>query len=195
MASAGTARGRGTAGEPASFARMGRFLSISTPRLRLVAATAALESAARARDGSLELQLGASAAPDWPPQFAAEALGYWREPLERDSGLAGWTVWYWVEFAGEERRLVGYGGFAGAPKDGTVEIGYSVVESAQGRGLATEACRALIAWASCDERVRRVIAHTLVEPGPSQRVLTKLGFQQVGAGAEVGTLRHELELG
>jgi RimJ/RimL family protein N-acetyltransferase len=174
---------------------MGRFLAISTPRLRLVAASAGLEAAACARDGSLEQQLGASAAPDWPPQFAAEALGYWREPLERDPGLAGWTVWYWIEFVGDERRLVGYGGFVGAPKDGTVEIGYSVVDSAQGRGLASEACRALVAWASCDERVKRVIAHTLAEPGPSQRVLAKLGFQPVGAGAEAGTLRHELELG
>jgi hypothetical protein len=90
---------------------VGRFLAISTPRLRLVAASAALEAAACARDGSLEQQLGASAAPDWPPQFAAEALGYWREPLEREPGLVGWTVWYWIEFAGAEGRLVGYGGF------------------------------------------------------------------------------------
>jgi RimJ/RimL family protein N-acetyltransferase len=56
-----------------------------------------------------------------------------------------------------------------------VEIGYSVVPSWQRRGLATEACRALIesAWERC---AKMIIAHTFDNLEPSIGVLRKLGF-------------------
>jgi RimJ/RimL family protein N-acetyltransferase len=91
--------------------------------------------------------------------------------------------------------LCGYGGFKGAPQDGVVEIGYSVVPSLHRRGIAPEACEALIVWASRDARVQRVIAHTYPHLNPSIRVLEKLGFARAGDGDEPGTIRFELELG
>ncbi len=71
--------------------------------------------------------------------------------------------------------LVGTVGYKGPPRDGVVEIGYSVVPSWQRRGLATEACRALIesAW---ERGADVILAHTLDHLKPSIAVLCKLGF-------------------
>jgi len=168
---------------------------IRTERLRLVAATSAIERAAASGAPRLARALAAEVPPQWPPPLAADVLGYWAERLDRDPELSGWTSWYWL-LAEPERRelLIGYGGFKGAPDDdGTVEVGYGVLAPFQRRGIATEAVGALVAWALAHEQVERVIAHTLPELKPSQRVLEKLGFRRMGAGAEPGTIRFELE--
>ncbi|MBF6540574.1 GNAT family N-acetyltransferase [Nocardia farcinica] len=76
-------------------------------------------------------------------------------------------------------RVVGLGGFAGPPRDGVVEIGYSVAPSARGRGHATAAARAWIE-AARERGVRTVIAHTLAQENPSTAVLRRCGFVQTG---------------
>jgi RimJ/RimL family protein N-acetyltransferase len=78
-------------------------------------------------------------------------------------------------------RAVGSAGFKGPPDEhGVVEIAYAVVPSVEGRGYATEAAGALVAFASADERVRVVRAHTLPAANASTRVLTKCGFERIG---------------
>jgi len=169
---------------------------LETARLRLVGPDAALEAVAAAGGAALAHSLGAEVARDWPPPLTADVQGFWAEALSQEPALQGWTAWYWLLVDGRERPLLcGCGGFTGAPRESTVEIGYSLVESLHRRGLAPEACEALIAWASRDERVERVIAHTFPDLRPSIRVLEKLGFRRVGAGREPGTIRYELELG
>jgi RimJ/RimL family protein N-acetyltransferase len=91
--------------------------------------------------------------------------------------------------------LVGGAGFKGSPRDGVVEIGYSMLEAHQGHGYCTEAVRALIGWAFGHPEVRLVIAHTLPELRPSIRVMEKCGFVFTGQGpGEDGmqTVRYEL---
>lgn len=73
--------------------------------------------------------------------------------------------------------LVGFGGFKGPPDDDTVEIGYAVAPSVQGRGVATAATRLFVDRARRDG-VGRAIAHTLAEPGPSTTVLERCGFER-----------------
>ena len=76
--------------------------------------------------------------------------------------------------------------------DGTVEIGYSIVEAYQGRGIGTEIVAALVAHAFGDARVTRVIAETFPELVASIRVLEKNGFRRIEeAGAEPGVIRFE----
>ena len=175
---------------------MGASLVLETARLRLTAADARIEAAAARDANSLAAALGARIAEDWPPPFTADVQGFWAEALSQEPALQGWTGWYWQWMsAGESPLLCGYGGFKGAPHHGSVEIGYSVVPSRQRLGVAPEACEALIVWASRDERVQRVIAHTFPHLRPSIRVLEKLGFQRKGDGDEPGTIRFELELG
>lgn len=76
---------------------------------------------------------------------------------------------------------VGHAGFTKPPgPDGLVEIGYGVNPEYQGKGFATEATQALLAFAFESGRVRVVRAHTLPQPNASTRVLTKCGFQHLG---------------
>jgi RimJ/RimL family protein N-acetyltransferase len=120
--------------------------------------------------------LGAELAVDWPPEHHdRDTLRFWRDALEQPRA-AGW----WLHYALHVRRgggstLVGSVGYKGPPKDGVVEIGYSVVPSWRRQGLATEACLALIesAWR---RGATEVVAHTLAGLEPSIGVLRKLGF-------------------
>ena len=75
--------------------------------------------------------------------------------------------------------VIGLCGFAG-PRDtaGCVEIGYSIVPSYQGKGLASEAAQALIEFAKT-AGVSKVSAHTLAETNASTRVLEKCGFKRI----------------
>src|SRR5262245_6872366 len=70
--------------------------------------------------------------------------------------------------------VVGGCGFKGPPgTDGTVEIAYGVAPPHQGKGYATEAAEALVAYAFDSGRVRVVRAHTISAANASTRVLTK----------------------
>lgn len=65
-------------------------------------------------------------------------------------------------------------------EEGTVEIGYAIVESHWGKGIATEAVKALIRRISTRKDVRRVVAHTPLDRPASGRVVEKAGFVLVG---------------
>jgi RimJ/RimL family protein N-acetyltransferase len=81
----------------------------------------------------------------------------------------------------ETQSVVGSFGFKGPPDDdGVVEIAYGIVPAFQGRGYATEATGAGVAFAFASGRVRLVRAHTLPTPNASTRVLAKCGFIWTG---------------
>ena len=73
--------------------------------------------------------------------------------------------------------VVGNAAFVGPPNEaGEVEIAYGVVPTFEGRGYATQAAKAMTEFALADERVKKVIAHTLREKNASTRILEKTGF-------------------
>jgi RimJ/RimL family protein N-acetyltransferase len=151
-------------------------LTLTTRRLRLVAATSAMIDAELAGLERLAALLTAMIPPDWPPEHHdADTLRFWREQLSRP-GDAGWWLYYAVATDRPSSTLIGSVGYKGAPANGVVEIGYSVVPSWRRRGLATEASRALIerAW---ERGAQVVVAHTLAGLEPSIGVLQKLGFE------------------
>lgn len=88
--------------------------------------------------------------------------------------------------------LVGVGGFKGPPTDGVVELGYSIVPSAQRRGYATKAVRELIE-SGRERGAKRVRAETLPSLTPSIRVLQKLGFTP-SPSSRTGVIAFELGL-
>lgn len=162
-----------TGGERASPAD-GRTLT--TPRLRLVAATPALIDAELAGPDALGSTLAAAVPDDWPPEHHdPELLVFMRDAIQQP-GAAGWWLRYLVLTAARPPTLVGTAGYQGPPVDRAVEIGYSVVPSWRRHGIATEACRALVdtAW---QRGVDVVVAHTLPHLHPSIGVLRKLGFE------------------
>jgi ribosomal-protein-alanine N-acetyltransferase len=81
----------------------------------------------------------------------------------------------------ESGSVIGSAGFKGPPDDdGVVDIAYGIVPIVQGRGYATEAAQALVAYAFDSGTVRLVRAHTAPIPNASTRVLAKCGFKLVG---------------
>ena len=89
----------------------------------------------------------------------------------------------WVQFTVEERDsgvLVGDVGLSPAEQEpGVIKVGYTMAPAYQGRGYATEAIRALVAYAfdTLDADVVRAYAsaHNL----PSHRVAEKVGLRLV----------------
>ena len=163
---------------------------IETARLTLVPATPTLLEAALAGEDSLARAIGAALPADWPPEFIGEpAYRYTLDQLAT-AEQEGWWMYFVIE-RGESPTVVGTGGYKGPPVDGTVEVGYAVVESCQRRGIATEATRGWIDRAFADPRVDRVIGETMPDRPASIRVLEKLGFTASSDASEEGVLRFE----
>ncbi|MEO6121823.1 MAG: GNAT family protein [Acidimicrobiales bacterium] len=163
---------------------------ICTERLELRTVTAAVVRADIAGPAELAAALGVGVPDGWPPPLVAAALEHMAEFLERHPELAPWGGRYWVSRATEVPALVGMGGFKGAPAAGDAELGYSVVETCQRRGYATEAVGAMVAWAF-ERGVDRVVAHTVPSLVASIKVLERNDFRSVGDGEEPGTIRFE----
>jgi len=170
---------------------------LETDRLILVPATLPMLRAELTRPEEFARLLGAEVAAPWPPPLNDEQSNQWMiRYLEENQDAGGWALFYYVLREGPDGRplAIGSGGFKGKPTaDGAVEIGYSIVEAYQGRGLATEAARALVSHSFRAPTVTRVVADTLPHLVPSIRVLVKCGFVLIGAGPEPDTIRFELK--
>jgi [ribosomal protein S5]-alanine N-acetyltransferase len=142
---------------------------IATLRLRLPLITAADAAAMRAgrRD------------PSWHP-------GYPRPDDVDAASMARDGATWGPRHIVCEGQAVGTIAPLGPPEDGEVEVGYGLVEAARGRGLATEALRALLA--ETDAAGVRVRAGVRPDNGASLRVLAGCGFTELRGSDEEGAL-------
>ena len=170
---------------------------LETRRLSLVAATLPMLRAELTRPDEFARLLDVEVASPWPPPFNDEQSNQWMiRYLEENRDEGGWGLWYFVLREGPNGRplAIGNGGYKGKPSDdGTVEIGYSIVEAFHGKGLGTEGARALVDHAFRSPRVTRVIAETFPNLIASIRVLEKNGFVRIEGGSEPGVIRFELK--
>ena len=67
-------------------------------------------------------------------------------------------------------------------KDNQIEVGFSVVKGWQGRGMATEALKKVLAYLTENEGIARVTAWCADENVQSQRVLEKAGMKHIRTG-------------
>lgn len=110
------------------------------------------------------------------PEVSADFLARLKSNPPPDPWKDGFGVLHTAE-----DTIIGFGSFTGPPtSDGMVEIAYGIAQGYQGRGYATEAAQALIAYASATGKVRTICAHTLPEQNASTRVLLKCGFALSG---------------
>lgn len=170
---------------------------IRTPRLVLLAATAAMLRAELEGPDALAAAAGARVPADWPPElYDRDAVLYSLAAAEAaPDDPPRWGSWYVVEPAadGGPGTLVGMCGFHAPPTpEGDVEIGYGLLPAARGQGYATEAARALAAYAFADLRVRRVVAETLPHLYASIRVMERAGFVPADDAASPEVVRYEL---
>jgi RimJ/RimL family protein N-acetyltransferase len=128
-----------------------------------------------------ERSFGIKAAPGLRDFFVAAAVSpKYLAQLERATVADPWTDGFAVVHVAM-RTVIGAAGFKGPPDaEGIVEIGYGIVPDHCGKGYATAAAQMLVDRAFGETAVQRVRAHTLPEPNPSTRVLTKCGFQHLG---------------
>ena len=89
---------------------------------------------------------------------------------------------FWVAEEKPKRNFVGVFALFYIPKTVEVEVGYRLVKSAWGRGLATEGAGALVRYGMFELGLERVVGLTHAENEPSKRVLMKAGLQPRGTG-------------
>jgi RimJ/RimL family protein N-acetyltransferase len=109
---------------------------------------------------------------DWPTHARVETS---RRFLEfcADGWAAGTEFTWLVTLRPDDRAL---GAIACRPKGDAIEFGYVLHRAAHGRGLATEAARAVVGWLWCLPHVGRIEATCDVENAASARVLEKAGL-------------------
>jgi [ribosomal protein S5]-alanine N-acetyltransferase len=144
---------------------MTNSLSLETPELKLVLKTPdEVRADIETMDAADKAQLSA----DWLARLHASTAP--------DPWVHGFSV---VRL--DTDVTVGQCGFKGPPDpDGVVEIAYGIASDQESKGYATEAARALVAYALSFDQVKLVRAHTLPASNASKRVLAKCGFQFVG---------------
>jgi ribosomal-protein-alanine N-acetyltransferase len=148
--------------------------------VRLVTPDVALLDAALEGDAALAAALGCDVAEGW--EVFTRSLRRVRDAVAAGRASTRWGTRLFV--LGEPRTLVGWGGFKGDPLDGAVELGYAIAPAWEGRGIATAAVRELVREAFGAPEVRTILAHTLVGPNGSVRVLQKTGFVRDGEYTE-----------
>lgn len=155
---------------------------IVTRRLALVALSAELARAALEDRAALARLLGAEVPGEWPQPAFAGILPLLAADLAEVPRLAAWSR---LIVTLDEPILAGEIGFKAPPSlAGSVDVGYSIISAFRGRGLATEAVRAMVAWAFAQPLVERVTAETLPENLASQRVLEACGFVELERDAQ-----------
>jgi RimJ/RimL family protein N-acetyltransferase len=115
---------------------------------------------------------------DYPIQGTLVAVEAFLRAVDNGVGPGPYGVYQLVRTT--DGRVIGDIGFHGPPdRDGAVTVGYGLAASARGHGYATEALRALAAWALAQPEVERVEADTTHANLPSQRVMERVGMRLV----------------
>lgn len=142
---------------------------------RLVLETLTREEARAVRDGD---RTGRAWADDYPTEGDVVVSGVLLEAGDAyDESEPLGVLQARLADTGE---AVGGIGFLSAPTpDGEAEVGYGFAASVRGRGLATEALRAVLRHAAA-HGVRTVVALTTPDNHASQRVLERCGFARTG---------------
>lgn len=107
----------------------------------------------------------------WPDADLPGVLASYAKLIEAYPDKIGWGVWLFCR----DGVVIGDGGFHGPPKDGRLQIGYSIVPEHRRRGYATQAVKALCGWAA-QRGARSILAHCDLDNPASARVLEKCGF-------------------
>ncbi|HEY7464142.1 MAG TPA: GNAT family N-acetyltransferase [Candidatus Limnocylindria bacterium] len=155
---------------------------ITTRRLELhLLSLQELEELAVGNATGLATRIDAEVGEAWVSEVAGLA-GFRARQLRERPGDEPWLLRAIVTAeADERRRAIGYLNFhAGPDERGMVEIGYTLMPDARGRGYAIEAVRGAFEWATQEFGIRRFRAS--ISPGNerSENLIFKLGFVRTG---------------
>lgn len=169
---------------------------IKTPRLELVGITPKIGAALLKGDRSLLEAEGECSVPrGWPDEHDARFLALRLRQMLDDPASEQWFARA-IVLADGERPMIGHAGFHGPPKDGAVEMGYTIFADYRRHGYATEAVQGLMDWARRVHWVRQF--RLSISPGnePSLRIAGHFRFRQTGEHIdEEDGLEYEFQLG
>lgn len=149
---------------------------VRTQRLTLQPLDPEAASALPDERGRAAQIIGAELSPDWP---ARDLLDVLPRQVAAAPEHARYGIWVIVENATDV--VIGDIGFFGPPgPDRTLEVGYSITPDRRRRGYATEAGRALVAWAFEQPDVRAIVARCDHDNEASIRTLERVGFPRTG---------------
>jgi RimJ/RimL family protein N-acetyltransferase len=152
---------------------------ISSERLELpLLSLDQLERVAAGDVTSVAAELDASLSDEWLQAVRWLAGMRARQIRERPTD-APWLVRPILH--ADTRQAIGYLNFHGGPDEsGMVEVGYTLLPAARGRGYALEAVRAAFDWATRVHGVRRFRASVAPNNERSLNLIRKLGFVKIG---------------
>jgi RimJ/RimL family protein N-acetyltransferase len=107
---------------------------------------------------------------------AAETVERVRQRIGADHGPLG----FWRVESRTDAAFYGLGALIRMPTGDEIELAYRLARPAWGRGIASEAGAALVAYAFRTLALPRVVAVTYPENLASQRALEKMGFVRHG---------------
>ena len=130
---------------------------------------------------TLAAEVGAAVGPEWVNEVRWLAAMRARQVRERPQD-APWLLRAIVRAEPDApRQLIGYLNFhAGPNEERQVEIGYTLLPAARGRGYAIEAVRAMFEWATRVHGIRRFRASVAPGNERSLNLIGKLGFRRTG---------------
>lgn len=154
---------------------------IESARLEMpLLSLAQLDDVADGETAALAAQLGATIGPEWLEEVRWLA-GFRARQLRERPQDEPWLLRPIIRRAGLLREVIGYLNFhAGPDQHGMVEIGYTLLPAARGRGYAIEAVRAAFDWATRVHGVRRFRASVAPDNERSLNLIGKLGFVRRG---------------
>ncbi len=169
---------------------------VVTPRLDLIAITPAALLSEKAGDGRLGEWIKCVVLANWPPEhWEPHVLDVLLAQYELVPEQMAWHRYMALREADGRRTLIGaLGSFWREAAPAECEMGWGVLPEFEGRGLATEAARALIEVIRESEGIESVVAHTFPRLRGSVRVMEKCGFVYEGPGEEEGSVRYRLRL-
>jgi len=158
-----------------------RFPPITTSRLELISlGPPFLEALLGSSPGAAERIGGFSLPRGWPDDHDRRFLALRLNQMGCDPQSQQWLVRAMISRQDQIRLMIGHIGFHGPPRDGVVEIGYTVFERFRQRGYATEAIQGLMRWAHEEHGISRFRVSISPDNTPSLAMAAKLGFEQTG---------------
>jgi len=158
-----------------------RVPPITTSRLELVSISASFIEALLGGRPFIAEGIGGFGLPrGWPDEHDRRFLETRLEQMREDPGVQVWLARAMVQRRDPLKPMIGHIGFHGPPREGALEVGYTVFEPYRRRGYAQEAIRGLMVWAFNEQGISRFIVSISPDNAPSLALADKFGFKRAG---------------
>ncbi len=116
----------------------------------------------------------------WPDEHDERFLHVRLQDMRDDPDTQRWLVRAMVIRRDPLRPMIGHVGFHGPPKDGALELGYTVMPQYRRQGYAREAALGMMDWAAREHAINRFLVSISPDNEPSLALAEKMGFQRIG---------------